>query len=257
MEENILEINENIEVSSTFKKIQSKNLWDNVREIDKKNGETCNNLGKDFENNRNNGYNIDNVSLDSEEGFYFEDEDLNTFDDKGIQECMEKSLKSKDCNSEHSLEKDKVKYNGLSLTDDKVVKKEDYLLGVGENPSYCNNKNNGYFAREESKDTLQQSKSNFDIGNIYDSDYNGETIISNASVDNKKNLAKEELKIHEHTNDNKNFYELNMDEMPNRKNLLEELYKDELMESTEQNRMQKQKTKEIKILGKIFKRSEK
>lgn len=281
MEETNFQITENIEVSSTFRKIQSKNLFSNARKIDKKIEETCNNLSKDFENNRNNSYNINNASLNLNEEFYFEDKDLNIFDDKNIEEHNGKNAPLKDGGFSCFLEKDKSKDNNLLSIDIKKEKEEDVLFNIGENLDYLNyydedfkvnsqkdlnyncdakksidtlkhNEKKDLFTQEESKDTLLRSKSSFDIGNIYHNDYNDETIISNTSVDDKKDVKKGER-----INDNKSFYELNVDEIPNRKNLLEELYINNSVESTEQNRAEKQKTKEIKILGKIFKRSEK
>lgn len=281
MEETNFQITENIEVSSTFRKIQSKNLFSNARKIDKKIEETCNNLSKDFENNRNNSYNINNASLNLNGEFYFEDKDPNIFDDKNIEEHNGENTPLKDGGFSCFLEKDKSKDNNLLSIDIKKEKEEDVLFNIGENLDYLNyydedfkvnsqkdlnyncdakksidtlkhNEKKDLFTQEESKDTLLRSKSSFDIGNIYHNDYNDETIISNTSVDDKKDVKKGER-----INDNKSFYELNVDEMPNRKNLLEELYINNSVESTEQNRAEKQKTKEIKILGKIFKRSEK
>lgn len=277
MEETNFQITENIEVSSTFRKIQSKNLFSNARKIDKKIEETCNNLSKDFENNRNNSYNINNASLNLNGEFYFEDKDPNIFDDKNIEEHNGENTPLKDGGFSCFLEKDKSKDNNLLSIDIKKEKEEDVLFNIGENLDYLNyydedfkvnsqkdlnyncdtkksidtlkhNEKKELFTQEESKDTLLRSKSSFDIGNIYHNDYNDETIISNTSVDDKKDVKKGER-----INDNKSFYELNVDEMPNRKNLLEELYINNSVESTEQNRAEKQKTKEIKILGKIFK----
>lgn len=287
MEEDILKISEDIVVSSTFKKIQSKNLFSSAMKIDKKNEETCNNLSKDFENNQNNSYNINNASLDFDEELYFEDfedEDSNILLDKNIEKHNGEKLPLKEYGLDYFLEENKSKDNALLPIDSENVKEENSFFDIGENLDSCdnafelysqkelnydfdnkedkyylnNNDKKDLFAQEKSKNTLLQSKSNFDIGNIYYSDYNDETIISNTSVDDKKNLVnKKEIEKNEHLNDNKSFYELNVEEMPNRRNLLKELYKDDLVGSTEQNGVQKQKTKEIKVLGKIFKRSEK
>ena len=76
MEEADVIVANNIKVSSTFKKLPIKDLIDNVNELNKKNDKYCNNLGKDFENNRNNSYNIDN-DIDNDVDFYFEDEKIN------------------------------------------------------------------------------------------------------------------------------------------------------------------------------------
>lgn len=254
MEEIDFEIDENIKVSNIFKNFQNKNIYTDIYE-NNDNKQDYNNLSKDFENNLNNSYNINNTLISTDEDFYM-------FDDKEVDDVSkQEKINSNTVNEKYNKE------NVYIDIDDNTIEKSSQKELNCDNDNIYNinhlnfNDENDFFDKEESKDTLLQSKNSFDIGNIYDRDYNYETIIFTASVDSKKEESQknkiEKVEKVEHDNDNKNFYELNIDEIPDRKSLLEQIYKEDLTKSTEQNKIKKQKTKDIKILGKIFKRSEK
>lgn len=251
MEEIVFEIEDDIKVSNIFKSFQNKNIYTDIYE-NNDNKQDYNNLSKDFENNSNNSYNINTTLISTDEDFYmFDDKDI---DDTSKNEKINSDIVNKTYNKE----------NVSTAINNNIIKKSSQKELNCDNDNIYNinhlnfNDENEFLKEEESKDTLLQSKNSFDIGNIYDSDYNYETIIFNASVDSKKEESqKNKIEEIEHNNDNKNFYELNVDEIPDRKSLLEQLYKEDLTKSTEQNKIKKRKTKDIKILGKIFKRSEK
>lgn len=105
-----------------------------------------------------------------------------------------------------------------------------------------------------------ESKSHFNIGNIHHKDYN-DGIISNNLSKNELNLENKKLLEEEkqlNSNEDKSFYELNLESMPDRNKIIEELYEDELTDSSKKsNGYYKEKSKSMNILGKLLKRSEK
>lgn len=248
MDEIDFEIEEDIKVSHIFKKFQNKNTFNDI--IEDKIEENNDSLNKDFENNVNNIYNINNTLFNTDEDFYIEYED----DDE---------LKKTEITIDNINIENKKKDEFLNLEEDDLnsyknnLKKASYEeLKSDLNNMY--NINNFKFDDNENKDSLLESKNKFDIGNIYNSDYNDETIVFNVSVDlNKDEFQRNKIENKEHSNDSKDFYTLQVDEIPNRKNLLEKIYEKDLNPSTEQNKSNNKKTKHINILGKIFKRSEK
>lgn len=117
---------------------------------------------------------------------------------------------------------------------------------------------NTFLNKNRSKNNLSESKSSFNIGNIFDRDYNEKTKSSISPVDaleEKEEYSNE----NNHSNEYRDFYDININEMPNRENLLKELYaeEDEYNRSkgaTAKKGVEKNRVKGSNILGKIFKR---
>lgn len=168
---------------------------------------------------------------------------------------IEKKESFKETNKDNSIVKN-ILIDDFSIVpnlfkDSKSIEKEDSSISKYK-------ENADFYIGNDSRNILLKSKSTFDIGNINYNDYNSETINSDNSVDCvKKNKEKEDEINNIHSNDEKDFYELNITEMPNREGLLKELYENGLDESAEEKKIKNKKSKEVISLGKIFKRSEK
>lgn len=115
-----------------------------------------------------------------------------------------------------------------------------------------------FLNKDKTKSNLTESKNSFDIGNILYRDYNEKTKSSISPVDaleEKKEYSNE----NNHSNEYRDFYDININEMPNRESLLKELYaeEDEYNRSkgaTAKKGVEKNRVKGSNILGKIFKR---
>lgn len=107
---------------------------------------------------------------------------------------------------------------------------DDYSYTHVVNTDISNNIDLKFISKTDKTD-FDESKSNFDIGNISYRDYNDITKSSMSLVDTfyeDKNVSADEYsKENNHTNEYRDFYDIEINEMPNRENLLRSIYEDD------------------------------
>lgn len=207
-------------------------------------------LEKDFLNNSHNIYSDSNIYSNIETNLIIEENIKLKTQDLQL-ENLNNERNEKINNYNINLSNSSI---DLSQNDETITKEKSFKFDIDFNLdsfeiSLDTNNSNEYI---DNKINQSKSKSNFNIGNINHKDYNDE-IIPNTLVDSSKTgiKQKDDSII---LNEKKSFYELNLEDMPDRTNLLKELYKDELNQPTKENGENQSKSN---ILGKLFKRSEK